>query len=374
VVRNLLSDPLATALLDWVPFIQPGRKGVSVHWLYTADETGHNHLWFRKHVMPLVLRELDCVYYRTHVRLRDGEQAAARFDDLFAEAVEVPDGVKKLLAEAGLDDVPPLDLERLARPFAGATFDSPDDYHNALIALLERDAAEAELGNLDGPLKAALDTLRDTRGVMRVAVEFSSLHPDSHRDEFLGWFNPINTMLSAGPPLMRIEQTVALIEAGILSVAGPGLRIRTDEVSGAFVLASPQVGQSEVSARVLIDGRIPRPNVAADASPLTRQLVDSGLASQHVNINARDGSRFTTGALAVSESPYRVIDAAGRPSRDLYAIGIPTEELRWFTQIGNGRPGPLTSFHSDADAVVRDLLATARARNGASSLAGELVS
>lgn len=40
VVRNLLSDPLATALLDWVPFIQPGRKGVSVHWLYTADETG----------------------------------------------------------------------------------------------------------------------------------------------------------------------------------------------------------------------------------------------------------------------------------------------------------------------------------------------
>lgn len=337
-------------------------------------ETGHTHLWFRRDVLPLVMRELDYVYYRTHVRVRHGARAEEEFCERYPPAVAGSEGISPLLREYGLDDVPPLDLERMARPFAQAEFPDTASYHAALIALLERDAAEAALGNVDGPLKAALDTLRDTRAVMRAAVEFSSLHPDSHRDEFLNWFNPINTMLSAGPPALRIEQTTALIKAGVLTIVGPRLRIATDEATGEFLLASPQVARSETSARILIDARIPRPNVTADASPLTRQLVESGIASPHVNINARDGSRFVTGALAVTESPFRVVDAAGRPSRDLYAIGIPTEELRWFTQIGNGRPGPLTSFHSDADAVVCDLLATARTRHGASALAGELVS
>jgi metal-dependent amidase/aminoacylase/carboxypeptidase family protein len=40
----------------------------------------------------------------------------------------------------------------------------------------------------------------------------------------------------------------------------------------------------------------------------------------------------------------------------MYALGVPTENTRWFTQIGNGRPGPLTGFHADADAIARDAL------------------
>jgi hypothetical protein len=40
----------------------------------------------------------------------------------------------------------------------------------------------------------------------------------------------------------------------------------------------------------------------------------------------------------------------------MYVLGIPTEKLRWFTQIGNGRPGPLSGFHADADAIARDVL------------------
>jgi len=320
-------------------------------------EYGHNQLEFRKHILPLVLRELDYVYYTTHVRLRDGAEAAEVFGERYVKAsVELP-SVEKLLAEAGLDALPRLDLEAMARPFAGQRYDDPAHFRRELLAELRRDSDAAREGNLDGPLKAALDSLRDTRGVMRAAVEFSSLHPDSHRDEFLNWFNPINTILSAGPPGLRIEQTIALIEAGVLTVVGPQMRISTDEETGNFVLDSPRVAGSRVDARILIDARIPRPSVFVDASPFTRQLIQDGLASSHVNINARDGARFVTGALAVTDEPFHVVDAAGRPSRDLYALGIPTEELRWFTQIGNGRPGPITTFHSDADAIVRHLLA-----------------
>ncbi|MFD0330862.1 hypothetical protein ACFQZC_28380 [Streptacidiphilus monticola] len=267
-------------------------------------------------MLPLMLREVDYVYRTTAVRVRDGRDAAAEFADRYAEAVAGgnPGALDKVLAEAGLADQPAIDLEAMARPFRGERFAGPDAFHDRLLEVLRADADAAELGNVDGPLKAALDILRDIRGLVREAVEFSSLHPDSHRDEFLAWFNPINTMVSAGPPVMRIQQTAALIEAGLLTVVGPGTRIGTDEDHGVFTLDSPQVADSRVTARVLVDARIPRPNVHIDSSPLTRQMIADGLATAHVNINARDGARFTTGALAVTGRPFRVVDAAGRPS------------------------------------------------------------
>jgi hypothetical protein len=307
------------------------------------------------------------------VRRRGGPEAAEVFGEQFLRAGTDIQAIEKLLIEFDLTDLPKLDLDAMARPFAGERYNDPESFHRRLLEELRRDVAAAAEGNLDGPPKAALDTLRDTRGVMRAAVEFSSLHPDSHRDEFLGWFNPVNTMLSAGPPALRIAQTIALIEAGVLTVVGPRLQIDTDEETGRFVLTSPCVTGSRVTARILIDARIPRPSVFVDASPFTRQLIKDGLACAHVNINARDGSRFTTGALAVTEPPYLIVDASGRPCRDVYALGIPTEELRWFTQIGNGRPGPLTSFHADADAIVQHMLARKPAPTPARQATAEVV-
>ncbi|MGW1564511.1 FAD/NAD(P)-binding protein [Streptomyces sp. NPDC002144] len=318
--------------------------------------TGDGQLRFRSQVLPLMLREVEHVYYTTHVRRRDGELAAQVFANWHRAAAGDAESTATLLKEAGLADLPAIDLETMARPFTGQTFTSPGAFHERLTSLLREDARQAEQGNLDNPLKAALDIMRDIRGVVRDAVEFSSLHPDSHRDEFLGWFNPINTMVSAGPPAVRVSQAIALIEAGVLTVVGPSLRIGTNEDTGRFTLQSPQVAGSYQETEILIDARIPRADARIDASPLMRQLIDDGLASMHVNINARDGARFATGALAVTEKPYRLVDATGRPSRGLYALGIPTEDLRWFTQIGNGRPGPMVGFHTDADAIAADVL------------------
>lgn len=327
--------------------------------------TGSAQLHFRDQVLPLILREVEHVYYRTHIRRRRGEEAAQQFTECFSATTD-PAVLAKLLSDSGLADTPPLALETMARPFRGERFEDPQDFHGRLLGLLREDAAAADEGNLDGPLKASLDIMRDTRAVVRDAVEFSGLHPDSHQGDFLQWFNPINTMLSAGPPVVRIRQTIALIEAGVLTVVGPQVRIGTDEDAGRFTLQSPLVGGSRSSSRILVDARIPSPSMQIDASPLMRQLIDDRLATAHVNINAQDGSRFTTGALAVTAPPYRLVDAAGRPSRDLYALGIPTEELRWFTQIGNGRPGTITNFHSDADAIAQAVL-TAVARQAANS-------
>ena len=42
VYRDLLAGGLAADQFNWTPFVQPGRAGVTVEWLYTADDTGES--------------------------------------------------------------------------------------------------------------------------------------------------------------------------------------------------------------------------------------------------------------------------------------------------------------------------------------------
>ncbi len=71
--------------------------------------------------------------------------------------------------------------------------------------------------------------LRDIRNVVRLAVDFGGLLPESHTGFFHRRFLPVNALLSAGPPMYRVEQLRALIEQGVVEVAGPGTRFGTDE-------------------------------------------------------------------------------------------------------------------------------------------------
>lgn len=323
-------------------------------------ERGSPQLDFREDVLPLLQLEVEHVYYTAHVRLRHGDGSADRFAQRHAALGKLDDATAQhrraaLLPEFGVADVCPVDLVRLARPFRDERFTAPAEFHARLLRMLRADLAEAEQGNVDGPLKAALDIMRDLRPSVRSAVDFGGLHPASHRD-FLTWFNPINALLSAGPPAIRIAQLSALLDSGILAVAGPDTRYDVDRAAGRFAVWSSQVGGSRRLVTVLVDARIPRPDLKQDSAPLTRQMLRDGLISEYVNADPVDGDRFPTGGLAVTPAPYRVIDAFGRTSNGIYALGIPTENTRWFTQIGNGRSGPMVAFHRDADAIATDIL------------------
>jgi hypothetical protein len=108
--------------------------------------------------------------------------------------------------------------------------------------------------------------------------------------------------------------------------------------------------------RTLIDARLPRPSVRRTSSSLIRQLLARGILSEFVNVDPTSGATFPTGALHVTPAPFRVVGSDQRPNPNMYALGIPTEGVRWFTQIGNGRPGPMNGFHADADAIALDCL------------------
>lgn len=317
--------------------------------------TGSDQLDFAEDVLPLLLQEVAHVYYVTHVRISRGRAAADTFAEAHAAALRAGQDARPLLAAMGLDEVPPIDLDGLARPFGERRFASSAEFRERLLHVMDEDLAAASLGTVDGPLKAALDVLRDIRNAVREAVDYGGLLPESHTGFFHRRFLPVNALLSAGPPMSRVEQLRALIRQGLVEVAGPGTSFSTDERAGAFQVVSPQVTGSARWVQTLIDARIPTPDLRRDTSSLTRQLIAEGMVRQYT-IAGPGGDGHVTGGMDVTVSPFHVVDAAGKAQPDLYAIGIPTEHTRWFTQVGSSRPGVATLFYRDADAIAEDAL------------------
>jgi methylaspartate mutase epsilon subunit len=306
-------------------------------------------------VLPWILAEVELVYYRTALRERAGADAAEEFAAAVRAAAESgPPEIRPIAAAYGITELPPLEFERLARPFSGRSFNHPAAFEQALTEHIKADIEHAERGNYADPVKAALDVLRDTRWVIREIADFGGLTPSTHRGEFLSWFAPRSALLAAGPPLLRVRQALALREAGLLRVVGPDAQFTVDEQGERFVLSSPSVAGSRVGAETLIDARVPNPNVFLDPSPLTRALLRRGIWTGFVN---GTGLRaFHTGGVAVTRSPFHPIGHHGRPNTGLYVLGIPTEHTRWFTFVGSGRPGPWNEFTRDADAIARHAL------------------
>ncbi|MFF3914484.1 FAD/NAD(P)-binding protein [Streptomyces sp. NPDC001852] len=351
-----------------VPVLARGRNQKGPDWRYRArlftparvERSGRGGPRdFDTAIRPWLEAEMRLVHHATAVRAACGRQAEREFLTRCAAAVERhgPESAEDILGrrarELGAAALSPLDLERLHRPFEGRHFSSPERFTAALCALLDDDIAQARLGNVDGPLKAALDVLRDVRGTLRRAVDDAGLTAASHA-AFLDRFAPLSSFLAAGPPLGRLRQIRALMDAGVLSVVGPATRFEADCGRGSFTVSSPQVDGAEQTCEVLLDARVPGPWLTRDPAPLTRRLVEAGLWSPWVN---RAGTpRLETGGVAVTAAPYHPVDARGEPVQGLYVLGIPTEGQRWFMQVGSARPGPWTEFTKDADAIAADAL------------------
>jgi hypothetical protein len=296
---------------------------------------------FQAEVWPLIAREVELVYYTT--LLRDRPAAAVAF------AARFPAERDALLHEFGL---PAWDWSRIAAPHAGRSFAGPGEYHATLRRDLTEDVRRARGGNVSDPVKAALDVLRDLRNEVRLVVDHSGLSGSSYRDELLAGYTPLNAYLSIGPPAGRIEEMIALLDARVLHVVGPGLRI--DATGGAFVAWSPQVAGSRVAARALVEARLPVLDVRTTTDPLMVRLREQGaVVPYRIPDPAGD---YETGGLAVTSRPYRLIDATGRPHPRRFAYGIPTEAVHWVTAAGI-RPGVNSVILADADAIARAALA-----------------
>ncbi|WP_149831116.1 FAD/NAD(P)-binding protein [Streptomyces tailanensis] len=302
---------------------------------------------------PRISREVESVYYGTLLTSLGRADARESFTERFL-AVPLDADPAPLLDEYGIGPEDRWDWEKLSRPYGSREFTDRDSFRSWLLEYLAKDVAAARQGNVSGPLKAALDVLRDLRNEIRGAVDHGGLEGNSHRDDLEGWYTRLNAFLSIGPPVSRVEEMIALIEAGILDVIGPGAEVRVDPRVPAFIAASGVVPGPTVLATALIEARLPDSDLRRTADPLLRHMLETDQARPY-SIDGSCGTVYQTGGLAVTERPYRLLDAHGNAHPRRFAYGVPTEGVHWVTAAGI-RPGVDSVTLSDSDAIARAVL------------------
>ncbi|WP_030678309.1 FAD/NAD(P)-binding protein [Streptomyces cellulosae] len=338
---------------------------------------------FLAEIWPLVAKEVETVYYEGLVG--DSEFGATElwatkfgpstFRDRFLATAHGTPEEMSVLDEFGVPESDRWCWDRISRPYAGHAFPGPAAWREWLLGHLREDAAQAALGNVEGPLKAALDVLRDLRNELRQIVDHGGLAGASRRDHLDRWYTPLNAFLSIGPPRRRIEELTALVAAGVVEVLGPRLEVReedggdggdggdgperagdAEEADGpegvrgaAWVAHSPDVPGSAVRVTTLIEARLPEPDLRRTADELLARLLRTGQCRPHTV----DG--YETGGLDVTPRPYHLMDRQGRAHARRFAFGVPTEGVHWVTAAG-ARPGVDSVTLSDADAVARAVL------------------
>ncbi|MFE9882367.1 FAD/NAD(P)-binding protein [Streptomyces sp. NPDC005784] len=322
-----------------------------------ARVRGGEPIRFGTELWPLISKEVRTLYYETLLAQRAEPAAVAAFGEAFLQAGD-DEAEDLLLSAAGIGNDERWDWDTVARPYDGQVFRDLASFRSWLRGYLDEDVRRAREGNVSGPFKAALDLLRDLRNELRLAIDHGGLDAHSHRDELDRWYTPLNAFLSIGPPASRIDEMAALIDAGILDVTGPGLRVATDPLDpagAAFVGTSPDIADLRVRATVLIEARLPEIDVRRTADPLMDRLLSTGQARTH-RIAGADGSSYETGGLAVSQRPYHLLQGQGVPHLRRFAYGVPTEAVHWVTAAGI-RPGVGSVTLEDSDAIAAAVLA-----------------
>lgn len=322
---------------------------------------------FRRDVWPVIDREVRCLYYRALITDRmcvcDADAFQRDYIALCADEDVVPGqrgssdpfhhttspAEAELLARFDIEADDRWDWQAIARPYGHRRFADQAEFRGWLLSYLADDVTAARRGNVSGPLKAALDVLRDLRNEIRLVVDHGGCSGDSYRDDLQRWYTPFNAFVSIGPPAHRIEQLMALLEAGVVDVLGPQLRIVPTD--GGFWVDSVAIPGTGRKATALIECRLPEVDLRRTADPLVAAQLARGAFALH-RIPVRGGGHYETGGLAVTRSPYHVLDAERRPHPRRLAFGVPTETVHWVTAAGI-RPGVNSVILGDADHIAR---------------------
>ncbi len=346
-----------------VPVLARGKNQKSSDYSYKARifnsdkadlirQTFSGEVDFGSQVWPLIEAEVTLVYYETLITNTKSEEVADDFiQHVIRDEIKSKTLVGTIAGEYLNKKCEPLDLETLARPFRNREFITQTEFKETLSELLCADIKEAEAGNVSSPLKAALDVLRNSRDNIRRVVDYGGLSAESHKI-FLSKYVPFISSLCAGPPLFRIKQLLALMDAGVVSILGPDIQLKTS--ANGYKFFSGSVDKYCIKVNTVIDSRISQPNIALDKSELTCSLVQRGLFTNYINRSGQES--YLTGGVNITPSPFHPIRSDGSIAKRIHILGIPTEHVRWFMQSGSSRPDFWIDFMIDADAISESML------------------
>ncbi|KAK7981437.1 FAD-NAD(P)-binding-domain-containing protein [Apiospora saccharicola] len=297
---------------------------------------------FMTEVWPMIRKEVELIYYEALTRRTDFR---GRFLALASDSAEETELLEQ---ELGVAAEQRWSWERLGRPHAAHTFTNAQDWQEWLVGYLREDVKHASLGNVSGPLKAALDLLRDLRNEVRLIVDHAGLSGESRHQHLDRWYTPLNGYLSIGPPPRAYRADDRPARGRYLDPLVPG----GSEHEDAWIARSPEIPGSAVRVTALIEARLPEPDLRQTGDALLARLQETGQCRPHVV----DG--YETGGLDVTHSPFHLIDCQGRAHPRRFALGVPTEGAHWVTAAG-ARPGVNSVTLCDTDAVAGAALVTA---------------
>ncbi|WP_405446422.1 FAD/NAD(P)-binding protein [Streptomyces achromogenes] len=254
---------------------------------------------FRRDVWPLVEKELGFAHYHRLFTAHPGRTAMAWPD--FEEKYATADGLaelRALVAAAVPDPADRLDLAALDHPLEGVRYASHDAFQDGL-----RDYIEADLRRRHDP--AHSPDLAVFLGLLSVYGQLVRLGDTGP------WWHGFFSYLASGPPGPRLRQMLALSRAGLLRFVGADMTVTAED--GVFRAASPTVPGFSVTARALVEARLPDPAVGRTRDGLLRALRADGAAET------------PDGLLRTDPGDGRILDTAGRPHPRRFALGPYTD-------------------------------------------------
>jgi len=305
----------------------------------------HNlQLDFEQQVMPLLQTELSYVYYFTLINNQYDAATAERFSSAYINAGSA--SMREAIVNEFIAADSRFSLDKLLNPVPQHL--NQAEFTTWLDKYLIEDMQNALEGNIDNPLKAACDVLRDIRDVIRSAVDFGGLTPASHK-KFINQFVPIMNRLAVGPPKARVHEWVALKEAGILhfnSGQSPICELNAGEAK--FTLTATAFRAPVVKGDVLIKAKVEMPGPLESESLLMQRLIQRKIVRPF-----RNGD-YHPGGIEVSQQ-LNIVSAQGEVIKNIWALGILTEGCKFYTFVVP-RPGVNSTAIIDAGRAVKQMM------------------
>jgi hypothetical protein len=256
--------------------------------------------------------------------------------------------IADLVARAVPDPADRFDLAARDRPLGSSRFASADRLQEAVRGLVRADLARsADPGHSTDA--AVFTALLFCHGTIAGLVAAGRLTPRSEAEDVAGWWMNLFSYLASGPPAPRLAELLALSEAGVVRFLGADTRFELDDASGVFRARSASV-DDVVTARAMVEARLPAPAVSATPDLLVTSLVTRGVATEQL-LEDPTGEVLGTGRLSV-DADQRVVGATGQVQDRLFAVGFWTSGAQ---VAAFARPRTNAPFFRQNDALARRL-------------------
>ncbi|MET0954546.1 MAG: FAD/NAD(P)-binding protein [Cryobacterium sp.] len=240
--------------------------------------------------------------------------------DFGSDAAVIEDDIarfRELVAEGVPDPIDRIFLPEFDRPLHGVRFGSAEELQAALREHIRSDLRLRTLPEHSATLGLFVALLTSLFALSDI-IDSPKWTAESRVRDIHGWWLGYFSFIASGPPGHRLEELVALSEAGVVEFLGGDLWVHADEETGLFRAGSANVDRV-VTAAALVDARLPDTSVSRSDNELLRALIASGGGVEEL---VADGDYVgSTGRLLVRQLDTRVVDAAGALHERRFAIG-----------------------------------------------------